>query len=191
MEGFKKFSRFDADFINNDYAYFPPSRKLSLWWNLIVHPLIFGSSENDPLAIFTRSNFEKWEAIEDDIEFYISILLPEIFEHGNWADKKTLGDVRLEVYTRIGIKPSREMHSTDIPGYENRFENLVNLFSNLRYDALADFLLHLSEKLEHDGLKDELRGRPQLANKLTKSAAQLKLAEIYMRQAWGICKDHV
>ncbi|MGK0489555.1 MAG: hypothetical protein ACJAXB_002755 [Candidatus Endobugula sp.] len=191
MEGFKKFSRFDTDFITNDYAHFPPSRKLSLWWNLIVYPLIFSSSENDSLAIFTKSNFEKWKAIENDIEFYISILLPEILEHGNGLNKKTLENLRLEIYAQMEVEPSKTVHSADIPGYKDNLEHLANLFGDLRYDALADFLLYLSNKIEYDGAKDELRGRAQLASKLAKSGEQLKLAETYIRQAWTICKNRM
>ena len=192
MENYKKFSRFDPDFIRDEYCFFSPERKLSLWWNLIVQPMIFGSSTGDDnLAIFTPKNFEKWKAVEDDIEFYLSMLVGDIIEHGCQPVSVTEADLRDKIFRRMNIKYINKIHPTIVDGYDGSLRELASVIGDLQYDALADFLMHLSAKINYDSEKDSLRGRYKLASKLSSCTEGLNIAEVQIRDAWGICKNHM
>lgn len=192
MENYKKFSRFDPDFIHDEYHSFSPERKLSLWWNLIVQPMIFGSSTGDDnLVIFTPENFQKWKAVENDIEFYLSMLISDIIEHGYQPVSMTEADLKNEMFRRMDTKYINKIHSTIVDGYDGSLKELASDIGDLQYDALADFLMHLSVKINHDSQKDALRKRHKLANKLSLSVEGLGMAESQIRDAWNICKKYM
>lgn len=68
---------------------------------------------------------------------------------------------------------------------------LAELVANLRYDVLADFLKELSAKVLRDGLKDETRGRVQLASCLKNAASHIHNARIAVDKAWKISKPYM
>ena len=74
--------------------------------------------------------------------------------------------------------PKTPKHPSNIEGGLNK---LVEDLSNLKYDALADFMTKLSEKLNKDSTADKERNRPRLAK-------QLKYAAKYVGNAWKICE---
>jgi signal transduction histidine kinase len=78
------------------------------------------------------------------------------------------------------------IHEIEIPGYT--LKGLAEKIGDLRYDALADFLNLLSEKIDLDGFEDESRGRAKLATALKASAASLKQSSLHIDKAWQICE---
>jgi hypothetical protein len=80
-------------------------------------------------------------------------------------------------------------HPTQIRG--KKLENLVVEISNLRYDALADFLRKLGAKLIVDGGADRKRKRPQLATNLQCAGLRLNQSSADIYQAWRICEPHM
>jgi hypothetical protein len=65
--------------------------------------------------------------------------------------------------------------------YPGGFDKLTEDLGNLRYDALAEFLTKLSEKLNKDSEADKNRGRSLLAT-------QLAYAGKHIGNAWEICR---
>jgi hypothetical protein len=78
-------------------------------------------------------------------------------------------------------------HKTHID-YKNGLQDLVNDIGDLRYDALETFIELFSEKIAHDAILDQKRGRTKLANELIYTAQALKGAQIHMNKAWNISK---
>jgi hypothetical protein len=71
-------------------------------------------------------------------------------------------------------------HANQVP-YEGGPAKLAEDLGNLRYDALAAFLVLLAAKIDLDGDADLGRNRHQLAT-------ELKAAADHITQAWKICK---
>ncbi len=72
----------------------------------------------------------------------------------------------------------QHLTAVDFPG---GLQQLATDLGNLRYDALAQFLRLLSEKIEHDGDADLGRNRPKLAGHLHRAADEVA-------RAWRLCK---
>ena len=83
------------------------------------------------------------------------------------------------------------IHETTIAGYEGDFEKLAQELGDLRYDALAVFLVALSEKIKEDGDKDQARNRVQLAAQLHGCSEQLQQASQAIEKAWRICEPYM
>jgi len=64
---------------------------------------------------------------------------------------------------------------------------LAEELGDLRYDALADFLQAMSDKMCKDGDADLGRERGKLARELYISANELQAASEAITRAWGIC----
>ncbi len=79
-----------------------------------------------------------------------------------------------------------QKHPTYIQNYE--LKDLATQIGDLRYDALADFLDALSQKITSDAQKDEARGRIKLAKNLYETAQKLAEAEKNILAAWKICE---
>lgn len=80
------------------------------------------------------------------------------------------------------------IHHNTIQDYIGTLPELAEKIGDLRYDALAEFLEMLSAKIERDGLKDEKRGRAQLAQALQECASELANAAVPMKKAWKIAE---
>ncbi|NRB53987.1 MAG: hypothetical protein HRU41_40440 [Saprospiraceae bacterium] len=61
------------------------------------------------------------------------------------------------------------VHRSTLENYQGSFQQLAEELGDLRYDALAEFLQHFSEKLAKDSLADEKRGRAKLAKCLAQA----------------------
>lgn len=107
MEAFKRFSKFEKDYIENEYQQLTDKRRLGLWWNLLVHKLIFHSGSNS-LNHFTSENYQKWRIIEKNIDIFLEELMPEIWEHGPWEEGTTLDEVRITINNLLGKSKSEE-----------------------------------------------------------------------------------
>lgn len=79
------------------------------------------------------------------------------------------------------------IHRSDLPNYGDDWKRLAEDLGDLRYDALADFLSALSDKMELDAGKDAARGRGKLAHELHSTAGQLRAASDAVAKAWEIC----
>lgn len=79
-----------------------------------------------------------------------------------------------------------QKHPTHIEDYD--LKDLATQIGDLRYDALADFLAALSQKIAHDAQKDEAGGRVKLAKNLYETAQRLADAEKNIATAWKICQ---
>ena len=79
-------------------------------------------------------------------------------------------------------------HKGTINHFEDNFQQLSKELGDLKYDALAEFLNMLSEKILTDGEKDHARNRKKLAENLFEASKKLKDASIAIDKAWTICK---
>jgi len=79
------------------------------------------------------------------------------------------------------------IHKIELPPFGNDWPELAEQLGDLRYDALADFLLALSEKMKKDGDADLGRKRTKLARELYTSAKELKTAGEAVARAGEIC----
>jgi hypothetical protein len=79
-----------------------------------------------------------------------------------------------------------KVHKSTIENYS--FERLAEEIGDLKYNALAEFLKILSNKIYNDGRKDELRGRIKLATQLKRAASDLDSCSKNIDAAWTICK---
>jgi monomeric isocitrate dehydrogenase len=86
---------------------------------------------------------------------------------------------------------SAPKHPETITAYPDSLTTLANEIGDLRYDALAEFLMTLSQKLESDGKKDGARGRKQLAHCLQASSEAIKHATEEIQTAWHICEPYM
>ena len=80
-------------------------------------------------------------------------------------------------------------HPVEIKGLDAI--ELAHQISQMDYEALQIFLQKLSEDLAKDGLKDQKRGRPQLAASLFATAGALSLAYPHMKRAWEVSCSHM
>lgn len=78
-------------------------------------------------------------------------------------------------------------HHTKLPPYGDDWPQLAEQLGDLRYDALADFLQAMSNKMRKDGDADLGRQRKKLANELYASAEELQAASEAVARAWAIC----
>ncbi len=78
------------------------------------------------------------------------------------------------------------IHKTEIEGHN--LQALAHEIGNLRYDALQEFLLHLSLKIKNDAVKDRNRGRIKLAHQLDEASESIQKSAENIDKAWIICK---
>lgn len=83
------------------------------------------------------------------------------------------------------------IHKDEVENYRGSMEELAEEIGNLKYDALANFLTLLSEKIEKDGAKDAARGRTQLAGHLKYCSEKLKEAKVAIDKAWVISEPYM
>lgn len=83
------------------------------------------------------------------------------------------------------------IHASTLEKYPGSLAELANDLGDLRYDALAEFLAHLSQKLTEDGNQDQERGRPQLAHRLIHSGNLLQASSKEIQKAWIICAPYM
>ncbi|MFN7119736.1 MAG: hypothetical protein ACK4TA_23275 [Saprospiraceae bacterium] len=82
-------------------------------------------------------------------------------------------------------------HKKELALYNGDFTSLATELGNLRYDALAEFLHLLSEKLHQDGIADANRGRVKLATQLQHASKSLESTANAIEEAWRICKPYM
>ena len=83
------------------------------------------------------------------------------------------------------------IHLTIIKDYPHDLRQLAEDLGDLRYDALSEFLHHLSQKIEQDGSKDAARNRFKLATTLKDCSEHLSNAKIAIDKAWEISEPYV
>ncbi len=81
-----------------------------------------------------------------------------------------------------------QKHPTKLKNHDKNLEELANELGDLRYDALSDFLVFLSQKLEKDALADKEINRIQLANNLKNASISIKESSESIQKAWKICE---
>ncbi|MEM6752732.1 MAG: hypothetical protein AAF630_07170 [Cyanobacteria bacterium P01_C01_bin.38] len=81
-------------------------------------------------------------------------------------------------------------HQTNIEKYDSSLKALAEDIGNLRYDALAEFLKLLSDKINQDAEKDLSRNRVKLAACLKECSLELNQASIAIDKAWEICEPY-
>jgi hypothetical protein len=83
------------------------------------------------------------------------------------------------------------IHRDNLERYPGTLAELASELGDLRYDALAQFLRALAQKLEADANADAGRGRPKLAQALRDGAAGVSAAAAQIEQAWAIAAPHM
>lgn len=83
------------------------------------------------------------------------------------------------------------IHKSTVTNYAGSMEELAEDIGNLKYDALADFLNLLAQKIEKDGDKDKARNRVKLARNLHDCSSKLKECKISIDKAWEICEPYM
>ena len=81
-------------------------------------------------------------------------------------------------------------HETTIKGYED-IKLLAEDISQLRYDALREFLGQLGLCLYSDGLKDFQIDKPELSSKLVEASEKISRSAIDIKDAWKICEPYM
>lgn len=79
------------------------------------------------------------------------------------------------------------IHKTEIKGFD--LKDLSEEIGNLRYDALQEFLLLLSDKLNRDSISDAKKNRTLLSTSLLDASDALWEASHYIQDSWNISKD--
>ncbi len=82
-------------------------------------------------------------------------------------------------------------HRDNIEKYNGSLKELATDIGNLKYDALANFLKLLSDKLAYDSTKDDERGRQKLAKELFDSSVNIKAAANNIDVAWDISEKYM
>ncbi|MCI0702131.1 MAG: hypothetical protein L0241_13695 [Planctomycetia bacterium] len=82
-------------------------------------------------------------------------------------------------------------HVDHIERYPGTLLELAEELGNLRYDALAAFLVALAAKLGTDAVQDTERGRTHLATELRAASGALSAAASAIDKAWTICEPHM
>src|SRR4051794_27404902 len=80
------------------------------------------------------------------------------------------------------------IHTDTISSYPGTLSDLAEDIGNLKYDALAEFLHALSEKLAIDAGADQGRGRAKLAAALYDCSRHLDASATSIDAAWAIAK---
>lgn len=83
------------------------------------------------------------------------------------------------------------IHHTAVTNYSGTMKELAEDIGNLRYDALAEFLHLLADKIQEDGDKDKSRGRIKLARELHQSAHHLRVGKVAIDRAWQISEPYM
>jgi hypothetical protein len=81
-------------------------------------------------------------------------------------------------------------HKNYIENYKGNLKELAEDIGNLKYDALADFLRLLSEKIKKDGEKDKLRGRIKLSTSLFNCSEKIGQSAENIDKAWEISEPY-
>lgn len=84
-------------------------------------------------------------------------------------------------------KPNCSTHSKEVAGISD-MKVLAEMISDLHYETLSHFLLHLSEKICKDGVKDLNNGRKKLFIALDSAQRKLFESSLLIRDAWKISK---
>jgi len=82
-------------------------------------------------------------------------------------------------------------HTHQIKSYTAPHRQLVEDIGDLYYDALADFLRLMAEKMDRDARADAGRKRHKLAIELAACAQHLQQAAEHIDVAWKSCAPHV
>jgi hypothetical protein len=82
-------------------------------------------------------------------------------------------------------------HKKEVEGYQGSLQELAEDLGDLHYESLAEFLGHLSEKLEKDSIADMKRNRMKLAGSLHHAADDIHSACIGIERAWKISKPYM
>jgi hypothetical protein len=82
-------------------------------------------------------------------------------------------------------------HPDHVIGWNGTMDELVQAVGNMRYDTLADFIYKLSVNVKEQSMADLERGRPRLAEQLLRTSNKLFGADVYMNEAWKICKPYM
>lgn len=69
-------------------------------------------------------------------------------------------------------------------------EEAAEMVAGLRYDALQSFLKYLSAHLWKNAIKDEEKGRRELAQELLLVSANISSASHSMQRMWKICESY-
>ena len=83
---------------------------------------------------------------------------------------------------------SCEKHKKLIEKYNGSLSELANDIGELHYEALSQFLGHLSKKIKVDGTKDFEGGRKKLASQLFDSSNSISNSSESIWKAWLISK---
>ena len=78
-------------------------------------------------------------------------------------------------------------HTNTVPQFQGTPAELAEAIGDLYYDALAQHLLLLSQKMARDSAADAGRGRHKLAGELMACSESLALAARHIDRAWEIC----
>lgn len=82
-------------------------------------------------------------------------------------------------------------HTNVVLHFSGTSAQLAEEMGDLYYDALAELLALLAEKISADSLADHGRGRPKLAGERSACADHLQIASQHIQSAWMICAPHV
>lgn len=82
-------------------------------------------------------------------------------------------------------------HTKTVRHFTGTSKELAGEMGDLYYDALAELLALLADKMSADSLADHGRGRPKLAEELSACAEHLQAASQHILTAWMICAPHV
>ena len=84
-----------------------------------------------------------------------------------------------------------EKHPKQIEKYSGSLKDLAEDIGNLHYEALAEFLRHLSTKLDNDMNKDMAAGRIKLAAELEAAEFNIWVASGKIQLAWLISQPYM
>ena len=79
-------------------------------------------------------------------------------------------------------------HPLRLERYPGTLDELASELGDMRYDAVAEFLALLAEKLGSDSAADSSRGRSVLAGRLSTASRLTREASEEIGRAWGICE---
>jgi hypothetical protein len=82
-------------------------------------------------------------------------------------------------------------YDINISNYNGTLVDLAHQLSNLRYEALVEFLESLSIKLDKDAENDYNAGRVYLGSELSTASIKIQEAATSIEKAWKISKPYV
>lgn len=83
------------------------------------------------------------------------------------------------------------IHKSHVENYSGTMSELAEEIGNLKYNALAEFLHLLADKIEEDGDKDKSRNRIKLAVHLHNCSNKLRESKTAIDKAWIICEPFI